>query len=117
MNTFKIRISGVVTRLYKRLIACLHKSTDTAAENRLLTEKIGFRLCTECSFQNSGSCSANAERICQTNIPCVACSVLLNGDQTRNAFAGLVFTSYRVTGPFGAIIITLTFFGGLIQPK
>ena len=85
MNAFKVSISRIITGFYQRFKAGLHKSTDTAAENSLFAEQVGLGLGAEGGFENTGTCAANAERIRKTNIECVAGSVLLNGNQARNA--------------------------------
>ena len=101
VDTFKVRVSGIVASFYKRFKACLHKRANAAAKNRLFTEKVGFRFRTEVGFENARSRAADTSRVSKTDFKCVARSVLFYCDQARNAFAYLIFATYRMTRALG----------------
>ena len=101
VDTFKVCVSGVVTCFYKRFKTCLHQGANTAAKYSLFTEKVGFRFRTEVGFQNTCSCAADTCRVCKTDFPSVARSVLFHCDKARYAFTCLIFTTYRMARAFG----------------
>ena len=102
MDTLKVSVSRIVACLNKSFKACLHKSAYAAAENCLLAEEVSFSLGAECGFKNTCTSAADTESICKTDIPCVACCVLLNSDKARNTLACLILGANGVTGSLGS---------------
>ena len=99
MNTLKICISRIVSRFYKCLKACLHKSAHTAAKNRLFAEKVCLCLCTECSLEDTGSCSSDRKTICESFIKSNDAIAIFS-----NAFTFallIVVLLFKPTGMFG----------------
>src|SRR5690606_38657414 len=64
-----------------------------AAKNSLLTEQIGFALFLEGGFDNARTAATNARSVRQSEIMCVARSILMDRDKARNAAALLVFAA------------------------
>ena len=100
MNTLKICISRIVSRFYKCLKACLHKSAHTAAKNRLFAEKVCLCLCTECSLEDTGSCSSDRKTICESFIKSFSCIILLYSYKARSSFSNLILASYSMSRSF-----------------
>ena len=113
MDALEVCVSGVIACLDQSLVACLHQSADTAAEDSLLTEQVGLGLGAEVGLQNTSACAADAQCICQTDIPCVAGSILLNSDQAGYALAYLVLGTYGVAGALGSDHDNVNVLGGL----
>ena len=101
VDTLKVCISGIVASLNQRLKACLHQCTYAAAQHSLLAKQIGLCLSAEGCLKHTGSCSADAERICQCQILSLSGSVLLYSDQTGHTFALLILASYGMSGSLG----------------
>ena len=113
MDALEVCISGVITGLYQSFKAGLHQGADTAAQNGLLTEQIGFGLGAEVGLQHACASAADAQRISQTQIPGIAGGVLLNSDEAGNALAGLILAADSVAGALGGDHDDVDILGGL----
>ena len=97
MDALEVCISRIVACLDQCLEACLHQSGNAAAEDCLLTEEVCLCLNTECGLKKAGSCAADAEAVCHSQIFCLAGIILFNCDQARCASASQILTSYSVS--------------------
>ena len=97
VNAFKVSVSRVITSFAQGFKTSLHQSTNTAAENSLFTEQVGFSFCPECSFQNTSSCTADCQTISQSQIHSLASCILFNSNQARSTLASLIFRTNGVT--------------------
>ena len=96
----------------------MNQLADAAAEDCLLAEQVGLGLFLEGGLQNACTAGANAGGVSQSNLLRLAGVVLLNADQGRAALALGVQAADDVAGaPFGAIMMTSTFFGGVMVLK
>ena len=100
MDTFEICISWVISGFAKCFETSLHKCNNTTTENCLLSEKVCFCLCTECSFKKTSSCSTNCKSISKCFVKCFSCIILLYSYQTRSSFSSLIFASYCMSRCF-----------------
>ena len=100
MDTFKIRISRVITSLAERLKTCLHQCADAAAQNSLLTEQVRLRLRTERRFENASSRPADRKRIRKRHVKRLSRRILLHCHKTRNALSCLILAANRMSRPF-----------------
>ena len=101
MDALEVGIPGVVTGFHKGFEASLHQSADTAAQNRLLTEEVGFGLGAEVSLQDACPGTADAQSVGKTDVQSVAGGVLLHGNQAGNTLASLILAAHGVTGTLG----------------
>ena len=93
MDAFEICAFRLVSGLNQGLKASLHQGAYAAAQNRLFTEQIRFRLLTEGGLQNACSRAADSQRIGQSQVMCLSGGILLNSDQAGNTFACKIFAS------------------------
>ena len=101
MDTLKISVPRIVTRLGQHLVARLHQRTYAAAQNRLLTEQIRLCLRTERGLKNARSCPADCQRVSQRRLQRPAGCILMNRHQTRNTFACLILASHGMSRSLG----------------
>ncbi|GFI04985.1 hypothetical protein IMSAGC005_03839 [Lachnospiraceae bacterium] len=94
MDTLKICISWIIACLCQCFKSCLHQCAYTTAENCLLSKKICLCLCSESGLKYACSCAADCKGISKGFIKGFACCILINRNQTGNAFSSLIFTSY-----------------------
>ena len=87
MAGLKISHFRRIACFYKRIETGVDQFTDTAAENRLFTEQIGFRLLTEGCLKNTGTACTDTACIGECDLFRIACEILFDTDQGRNALA------------------------------
>ncbi|MNZ91573.1 hypothetical protein D3C78_1105610 [compost metagenome] len=71
---------------------------ETAAQNDLFAEEVGFALFLEVGFDDARTAAANAAGVGESEFKRIARSVLVNGNEAGNAAALLVFAANRVAG-------------------
>ena len=102
MDTLEVSVSRVVTSLNQSLETSLHQSAYAAAQNCLLTEQVCLSLGSECGLQDTCSCSADSQAVCQCILQSLASRILLYRYQTGSSLAGLVLASYGVARSLGS---------------
>src|SRR5690606_32508495 len=85
-----------VASFNQRFETGLDQLDGTTTENGLLAEQVGFGLVLEGGFDDAGTATANARSVGQSNVLGIAGSVLINGDQVRDAAAFDEFGTYGV---------------------
>ena len=100
MDTLEICIFRLIACFHQCIEACLHQSGYAAAENRLLTKEVCFRLFFKCGFQDSASGSADACCISLRNFHGISAGILINGHQTGNALAAHILGTNRMSRSF-----------------
>ncbi len=80
----------------QRLEAGADQFDETAAENDLLAEEVGFALFAEVGLDDARTAAADAAGVGESEFKRVAGRVLVNGDEAGNAAALLVFAANRV---------------------
>ena len=81
MQAFKIGHFRCISRLNQRLEPGLDQRSYPAAQYRLFTEQVRFRLLTETGFDHAGAAAAVGGRVRKRNIPGLAGCILVNGDK------------------------------------
>ena len=69
-------------------------------ETTFRTEKVCLCLCTECSLEDTGSCSSDRKTICESFIKSFSCIILLYSYKARSSFSNLILASYSMSRSF-----------------
>src|SRR5579871_4889346 len=99
VETFEISHFWRVAGFDQGFVTRADQFDETATENALLSEKIGFALFAKRRFDNARAAAPNGAGIGKTEFVCVAARVLMHRYEARNAATSLVFASNRVPGP------------------
>ena len=97
MDTLEVCALRLISGFHQSLKSGFHQSGNAAAKNCLLAEQISLSLLAEGGLQHTCSCAADGQCVSQSQISRLACGILMNGNQTRNALALLVLASHRMS--------------------
>ena len=96
MYALKICVLRSITSLYQCLETSLHQCAYAAAQNRLLTKQVCLSLYLKGGLQDTCPGAADSLTVSQGHIGCLACCILMHGNQTWGSPAPLVLASDRV---------------------
>src|SRR5688572_9498553 len=100
MEAFEIGHLRLVTGFDEGLVAGLDERSDATAKDGLLTEEVGFGFFFEGRLNDARARAANAFGPGQCDLLGLLARVLVNGDQSRDAFAFGVLPAHNVPGTF-----------------
>jgi len=98
VQALKIGHFGCVTGFGQRFETGADQLDETAAQNDLFAEEVGFALFLEVGFDDARTAAANAAGVGESEFKGVAGSILVNGNEAGYAAALLVFAANRVAG-------------------
>ncbi len=92
---------GLITGFDEDFEACLDEGGSAAAEDALFAEEVGFGFFFEVGLEHTAAGAADAFGPSERNFFGVARSVIVDGDESGDAFAFEVLAADQVAGAFG----------------
>ncbi len=101
MQAFEIGHLGGIARLDQGFKAATDQLDQTAAQDDLLAEQIGFAFFLEVGLDDAGAAAADGRRVRQAQVMGIARGILVHRDQAGHAAALEIFAAHGVAGALG----------------